>query len=69
VDEKESATDGYVLFGFEGGYRLHASGRHVVSFRITNLFDTAYRDHLSRVEDRDNPMPGRDVSITYRWYF
>jgi len=69
VIEDESATDGYVLFGIEGGYRLHASGRHVISFRINNLFDTTYRDHLSRVADRDNPMPGRDASITYRWHF
>jgi iron complex outermembrane recepter protein len=69
VIEEESATDGYVLFGIEGGYRLHASGRHIISFRINNLFDTTYRDHLSRVADRDNPMPGRDASIVYRWYF
>lgn len=69
VIEEESTTEGYVLFGIEGGYRLHASGRHVVSFRINNFFDTTYRDHLSRVEDRDNPMPGRDASITYRWFF
>jgi len=69
VIEEESTTDGYMLFSIEGGYRLHASGRHIVSFRINNLFDTTYRDHLSRVEDRDNPMPGRDASITYRWYF
>ena len=69
VIEEESTTDGYMLFGIEGGYRLHASGRHIVSFRINNLFDTTYRDHLSRVGDRDNPMPGRDASITYRWYF
>ncbi len=69
VIEGESVTDGYVLFGIEGGYRLHASGRHVVSFKINNIFDTTYRDHLSRVDGRDNPMPGRDASITYRWYF
>ncbi len=69
VIEGEEATDSYVLFGLEAGYRLYASGRHVLSFRINNLFDATYRDHLSRVEDRDNPMPGRDLSVSYRWYF
>jgi iron complex outermembrane recepter protein len=69
VIKDESATDGFVLFGIEGGYRLHASGRHILSLQINNLFDTTYRDHLSRVEDRDNPMPGRNASIMYKWYF
>ncbi len=69
VIEDEQSTDGYVLFGLESGFRLHISGRHVLSCRINNLFDTTYRDHLSRVEDRDNPMPGRDISVVYRWYF
>jgi iron complex outermembrane recepter protein len=69
VDENEKTTDGYVLLGLEGGYRLQASGRHVISLRIDNILDTTYRDHLSRVEDRNNPMPGRNVNAAYRWYF
>ncbi len=66
---EEDPTDGYVLFGFESGYRFDVSGRHVVSFRMDNIFNTVYRDHLSRVEDRDNPMPGRSAHLMYKWYF
>ncbi len=66
---EEDPTDGYVLFGFEAGYRFDVSGRHIVSFRMDNLFNTVYRDHLSRVEDRDNPMPGRSAHLMYKWYF
>ncbi len=66
---EEDPTDSYVLFGFEAGYRFDVSGRHVVSFRIDNLLNTVYRDHLSRVEDRDNPMPGRSAHLMYKWYF
>jgi iron complex outermembrane recepter protein len=65
----EETTDGYILFGLEGGYKFDASGRHTLSIRIDNLFDTKYRDHLSRIEDRNFPMPGRDVNVTYRWTF
>jgi len=69
VIDGEQPTEGYVLLGVEAGFRLHSSGRHVVSFRIDNLMDTTYRDHLSRVEDRDKPMPGRNASFVYRWLF
>jgi len=65
----EETTAGYILFGLDGEYRFDGSGRHIVSIRIDNLFDTKYRDHLSRVEDRNFPMPGRDINITYRWTF
>lgn len=69
VAPDEETTDGYILVGIEGGYRFDASGRHIFSVRIHNLFDTKYRDHLSRVEDRNFPMPGRDINLTYRWIF
>ncbi len=65
----EETTAGYILFGLDGEYRFDGSGRHIVSIRIDNLFDTKYRDHLSSVEDRNFPMPGRDINITYRWTF
>jgi hypothetical protein len=34
--------------------------------RMDNVLDGAYRDHLSRVEHRGAPMPGRNVALTYR---
>lgn len=69
VAEGETATDGYTLLNLELGYRMHYSGRHLIMVRFDNVFDTVYRDHLSRVQDRDNPMPGRNANVIYRWYF
>ncbi|MBK9292284.1 MAG: TonB-dependent receptor [Bacteroidetes bacterium] len=65
----EEVTDGYTLLGLHGGWRLSRAGRHVLAFRLDNALNTSYRDHLSRVEDRGYPMPGRNLSVTYRWYF
>lgn len=67
VAPEEDITEGYSLFGFEAGYRVADSG--VFSLRVDNALDTAYRDHLSRIEDRDRPMPGRNINVTYRWAF
>jgi iron complex outermembrane receptor protein len=36
---------------------------------VENLFDTAYRDHLSRIEDRNFVMPGRNFNLSWRWFF
>jgi iron complex outermembrane receptor protein len=44
-------------------------GKHVLIFRVENALDTKYRDHLSRIEDRNFVMPGRNVNVTYRWFF
>ena len=69
VAPDEEITDGYTLIGAQAGYRLDFSGRHVIILRGENLLDTAYRDHLSRIEDRNISMPGRNISLAYRWYF
>lgn len=69
VAPEEDATDGYILLGFTTGVRLNGSGRHVLIARIDNALDVTYRDHLSRVEDRGFPMPGRNLNISYRWFF
>lgn len=69
VASGEAPTGGYYLFDLEFGSRMHYSGRHLILLRIDNVFDTVYRDHLSRIQDRENPMPGRNASIVYRWYF
>jgi iron complex outermembrane recepter protein len=65
----EDPTDGYALLGWEAGYRVGISGRQVLSLRIDNALNTAYKDHLTRIENRENPMPGRNVNLTYRWIF
>ncbi|MFU8812930.1 MAG: TonB-dependent receptor [Balneolaceae bacterium] len=65
----EEETGAYELVGLEAGLRFTASGRHILSTRIDNLFNVTYRDHLSRIEDRDFPMPARSFTATYRWIF
>jgi len=69
VAPEEDPTEGYTILGFTAGYRLSLSGRHVVILRADNLLNTRYRDHLSRIEDRNFPMPGRNIHLAYRWFF
>lgn len=69
VATEEPPTDAYVLLGFTAGLRLNGNGRHVIVARVDNALDVIYRDHLSRVEDRGFPMPGRNLNISYRWFF
>lgn len=69
VAPDEDPTDGYTLIGLVAGYRLNAAGRHVIILRGDNILNTRYRDHLSRIEDRNFPMPGRNINLTYRWFF
>jgi iron complex outermembrane recepter protein len=66
---EEDPTNGYALFGAESLFRLPRGGHHIITVRADNMLNVAYRDHLSRVEDRDNPMPGRSFTMTYRWLF
>jgi len=67
VAPNEDSTDGYLLVGMDAGYRFG----HGVSFtlRVDNLLNESYRDHLSRVEDRNNPMPARNINAMLRWEF
>ncbi len=69
VAPEEDLTGGYTLFGMAAGYRIDYSGRHVIMLRADNIADRKYRDHLSRIEDRQFPMPGRNLSLAYRFYF
>lgn len=69
VAPDEDVTDGYTLVGLSAGYRLSKFGRHVLIFRVDNLLNIRYRDHLSRIEDRNFSMPGRNMSLAYRWFF
>ncbi|MDG5799265.1 TonB-dependent receptor [Marinilabiliaceae bacterium ANBcel2] len=69
VASGEDSTDGYTLTGFQAGYRLNHRGNHVAILRVENAFNERYRDHLSRVEDRNYIMPGRNINLTYRCFF
>lgn len=65
----ETATVGFTLVDAFASYQLF-SGKllHTFSFNITNLLDTTYRNHLSRIKDL-NPEAGRNFSLLYRLYF
>ncbi|HSV88642.1 MAG TPA: TonB-dependent receptor [Bacteroidales bacterium] len=69
VAPEEVITQGYNLLGATAGYRLNAAGRHVIILRADNLLNTRYLDHLSRIENRNLLMPGRNFHISYRWFF
>lgn len=63
----EESTQGYSLLNFNAGYRL---GQGItLSVRADNILNVSYRDHLTRVEERDNPMPGRNWNGVLRWDF
>ncbi len=69
VAPEEEPTSGYSLFDLSAGYRMNGSGQHVIILRVQNLLDTEYRDHLTRIEERNFPMPGRNFNLAYRWFF
>lgn len=67
VAPNEDPTDGYILLGADAGYRFGQG--FTLSFRLDNLLNERYRDHLSRVENRNAPMPGRNLNMMLRWEF
>ena len=67
VAPNEDPTDGYLLIGADAGYRFGEG--LTLSFRLDNLLNERYREHLSRVENRDAPMPGRNLNVMMRWEF
>lgn len=65
----ETRTAGYAVVGANVGWRrLVGSRLHTVTLRVDNLFDRAYRDHLSRIKEI-MPEPGRNVNLLYRLSF
>lgn len=65
----ENPTDGYATVDLFGQYRFQFhSQMHTISLNVGNLFDTTYRNHLSRIKEI-MPEPGRNISLLYRMYF
>ena len=65
----EEPTDGYLVYDI-GSY-LNFSWwqlENMVVFEIENLFDTTYREHLSRIK-AVMPEPGRNVKLLYKLNF
>lgn len=69
LGEFETETKGYNLLSATLQYRF-STGEilHTISLSGSNLLDTTYRDHLSRIKDVF-PAPGRNISMLYRIYF
>ncbi|RKU34605.1 hypothetical protein C6496_19865 [Candidatus Poribacteria bacterium] len=69
LGEFEEPTDGYLVYDI-GSY-LNFSWwqlENMVVFEIENIFDTTYREHLSRIKAA-MPEPGRNVKLLYKLNF
>jgi iron complex outermembrane recepter protein len=69
VPPTQEATGGYTLLDLQAGLRLGGREGHTLVLRVDNALDEIYRDHLSRVDERRFPMPGRNVTVVYRVTF
>jgi len=69
VDEFEESTDGYAVLNASALYAL-TLGKQVHHFSLSadNIFDTEYRNHLSRVKSI-MPEAGRNFRFAYKMFF
>ena len=65
----EEPTDGYLVYDI-GGYLNFSWWQlgNMMVFEVENIFDTAYREHLSRIKSV-MPEPGRNVKFLYKLNF
>ena len=69
LGEFETRTDGYFLTDISGTYIINSSNIiHKIIFRIDNIFDQEYYNHLSRMK-LIMPEKGRSIGIQYRLVF
>ena len=62
----EEPTAAYAVLNLDAGIQLMVGGRlHSITARVDNVFDTEYRNHLSRIKDL-MPQPGRNFALLYR---
>lgn len=67
--EFEEPTKGYLLTGLSGDYHISKfGGLHVLTMTANNLFNTEYRNHLSRVKSI-MPEPGFNIRLVYKFFF
>ena len=69
LGEFEEATDGYIVY--DASIQLSFPAwhlQHQTVFTIENIFDTEYRQHLSRIKSV-MPEPGRNAKLLYRLTF
>ena len=65
----EEATDGYIVYdaGFQFSFPWWQL-QHQAVVTVENIFDTEYRQHLSRIKSV-MPEPGRNMKLLYRLIF
>ena len=69
VDEFEQPTAGYAVYGAGFQYVIGQEKLiHAISVSLDNIFDTDYRNHLSRVKSI-LPEAGRSLRASYKVYF
>ncbi|MDE3258042.1 MAG: TonB-dependent receptor [Gemmatimonadota bacterium] len=69
VDTYEDPTAGYTVFGvYVQRDFLTNQARHSFILSLDNLFDTEYRNHLSRIRSV-MPETGRSLKLNYKMYF
>lgn len=69
VDDFETSTPGYIIFGAFGQYNISAGEFiHNISLNIDNITNRIYRNHLSRIKSII-PEPGINLRITYKLYY
>ena len=69
LGEFEEETDGYIVYdaGFQFSFPWWQL-QHQAVVTVENIFDTEYRQHLSRIKSV-MPEPGRNVKLLYRLIF
>ena len=69
LGEFEEATGGYIVYdaGFQFSFPWWQL-QHQAVVTVENIFDTEYRQHLSRIKSV-MPEPGRNVKLLYRLIF
>lgn len=69
LGEFEEPTDGYVIHNV-GAYFNYSLWQfeNLIVLEVENLFNTAYRDHLSRIK-AVMPEPGRNITFLYKMNF
>ncbi|MDX9883791.1 MAG: TonB-dependent receptor [Prolixibacteraceae bacterium] len=66
----EVPTNGYTLFNLGAGGKLSISGQTIFfGLNATNLFDRKYTDHLSTLKEVNYYNPGRNISLSLKFYF
>lgn len=69
VADNENITEDYFLLDFYAGLKFSTGSYiHIFNFKVENILDEKYRDHLSALKDFAF-MPGRNFKLNYKFIF